>query len=137
MKAKNTLALIFILLLNTAIFAENFSMKEEACVNDIPFNTEKIAAEALAAVDSIALLLNSMPEECNVDDIPFDTHHIYVQTMAARAEKEQFSVTEEASVQDIPFNTLLIAARHLYRQALYTLMQPLKPIVVIRIEKVM
>lgn len=134
MKAKNTLALMFALMISTAAISENFRMKEEDGVDDIPFNTTLIAEAALATLDSIHSFDVLMQEECNVEDIPFDTNQIFVSAMAEKAENEQFKHTDEPSVMDIPFNTRLIAARHIYRQALYTMFENLKPIVVIRIE---
>jgi hypothetical protein len=73
-----TLALIFgSLLAFDFARADNdpaqFTMKEEAYIDDIPFNTEEIAKQALL---KNSLKEFKLKEEAYIDDIPFNTFQI-------------------------------------------------------------
>ncbi len=80
-----------------------YALPEEQYVNDIPFNTAKIAAEA--QYQKAIQVHFTVPEEEEVNDIPFDTHKIAMEAMYQKALTQVFKVTEEKYVNDIPFNT--------------------------------
>ncbi len=87
-----------------------FSLKEEAYIDDIPFNTEEIAATADNQSD---LAQFTLKEEEYIDDIPFDTEEI-VQSIQQNADHEKamteiFPMKEEPYINDIPFSTEQVA----------------------------
>jgi len=71
---KSTALLIAALLFSTIISAKGFEMETETYVDDIPFNTEEIAAQAI--YEQAVTVEFYMEEENYVDDIPFDTNEI-------------------------------------------------------------
>lgn len=75
--------------------------EEESYVDDIPFNTEKIALE------SLYMNLVKPEEEAYINDIPFETSKV-----AAAYISNLLNIRPEAEayVDDIPFNTSEIAA---------------------------
>jgi hypothetical protein len=78
-------------------------LPEEEYVNDIPFNTAKIAAEA--QYQKAIQVPFTVPEEEEVNDIPFDTHKIAMKALHQKALNQVFLVAEEKYVNDIPFST--------------------------------
>ena len=89
---------------SSALFENaTFALPEEQYVNDIPFNTAKIATEA--QYQKAIQVPFTVPEEEEVNDIPFDTHKIAMEAMYQKALAQVFKVTEEQYVNDIPFNT--------------------------------
>lgn len=68
----------------------------EAYIDDIPFNTELVAAEALFLKSGL-----EMEEEAYVDDIPFDTRGIACKAMLC----QMITQSMEAEINDIPFDT--------------------------------
>jgi hypothetical protein len=72
------------------------AIEEESYVDDIPFNTWKIAVDAIIEGDEVKLA-----EEAYVDDIPFDTRAIANKYLLRKIEK----ASREPNVNDIPFNT--------------------------------
>lgn len=69
---------------------------EEAYINDIPFDTYKVAVESILEGDELQL-----EEEAYINDIPFDTKTIaekYLHKMKAK-------ILDEANIDDLPFNT--------------------------------
>ena len=78
-------------------------LPEEEYVNDIPFNTTKIAVEA--QYQKAIQVPFTVPAEEEVNDIPFDTHKIAMEALYQKALAQVFEVTEEQYVNDIPFNT--------------------------------
>ncbi len=79
-------------------------LEDEQEINDIPFDTKKIANNLLIKKE-ISLLDESnfiMLEEQECNDIPFNTHDIIIQYTLDKAE---FKMEEEKEVNDIPFNT--------------------------------
>lgn len=80
-----------------------FALPEEQYVNDIPFNTAKVAVEA--QYKQAIKVLFPVPEEKEINDIPFDTHKIAMEVLHQRALNQVFSVAEEKYVDDIPFST--------------------------------
>ncbi|MBE0651940.1 MAG: hypothetical protein IH595_14020 [Bacteroidales bacterium] len=81
----------------------SFAPQEEQYVNDIPFNTAKIAAET--QYQKAIQVQFEAPEEKEVNDIPFDTEKIAMTYLRQKALTEVFKVDEEKNVNDIPFNT--------------------------------
>ena len=72
---------------------QDIDLADEAYVNDIPFNTEMIANQAmLNGVDYLE-------EEAYVDDIPFDTKKIYYDSMTDQITAEY---QNEDYIDDIP-----------------------------------
>jgi len=102
---------IFTILIATLIFsniisAKGFEMEEEAYIDDIPFNTEIIAAEALyAQAVSVEFF---MEEEEYIDDIPFNTHSLAKVELSNQALAQEFNIEDETYIDDIPFNTYVI-----------------------------
>ena len=88
----------------------NFFADDEAYINDIPFDTEIIASEAL--YDKIGFVSD---EEAYIDDIPFDTHAIAYDICCDQELKEKYSYQDESYIDDIPFNT-----EEIYKQLLHT-----------------
>lgn len=107
MKTKNILIIIGFLI-TTSSFADNFKMKEEAYIDDIPFNTAEIAKQYMN-MGNDSVNLTSMPSEAYIDDIPFDTKKIADSVIAEKAMNETYSMSEENYIDDIPFDTRLIA----------------------------
>ncbi len=108
MKTSNLLsALFFSLFVSTSLFAEEFKMKEEAYIPDIPFDTHEIYLENQASDSSI--ILPKMQEEAYIDDIPFNTRLIAAQHCCEKAMLQSFEMEEEAYINDIPFDTKTIA----------------------------
>jgi hypothetical protein len=92
---------------DSSYFAETtFAPVEEQYVNDIPFNTAKIAAEA--QYQKALKVQFTVPEEQEVKDIPFDTEEIAMTCLRQKALTQVFRVAEEKNVNDIPFNTAKI-----------------------------
>jgi hypothetical protein len=131
-----TLALLTTLLLTNSfnINASNFSLKEEAYINDIPFNTKEIVAEKALAIFQLEdeAYINDIPFETDVvaanstaketpaktvdfavenyiDDIPFDTESIVETIKFKKAISVDFELEEETYIDDIPFNTAAVA----------------------------
>jgi len=94
----------------TISFAENFEIKTESYINDIPFKTEVIAARALYE-QAVSVDFSIIAEEY-IDDIPFNTEYIVKEYLSNKAFAEVFAVEEESYIDDIPFNTVQIALNH-------------------------
>ena len=108
--------------LATLIVALSFSMnastsnfEPETYINDIPFNTEKIAAEHL--YKKAVTVKFELEEENYIDDIPFNTECIAANCLYHKALKEEFVFDEESYVDDIPFSTEKIAMESLQEKA--------------------
>lgn len=106
-KAMKTLILSFLFIIGLAApnigkpINDIYSVKEpvfkdEAYVNDIPFNTYEIAVGVILEGDELEL-----EEEAYVNDIPFDTRAIASKFMLL----ENLETSDEFNVNDIPFNT--------------------------------
>lgn len=80
-----------------------FVLPEEEYVNDIPFNTAKIAVEF--QYQKAIQVRFAVPEEKDVNDIPFNTHKIAIEYLRQKAINQVFTVAEEKDVDDIPFST--------------------------------
>ncbi len=108
MKTKSILsAIILSILIGTSAIAENFKMKEEAYIPDIPFNTTEIFNAYMASDTNLFVL--QLEEEAYIDDIPFNTRAIAAQQCCEKAMKQNFEMEEEAYINDIPFDTKSIA----------------------------
>ncbi len=87
---------------------ENIALTEETYVDDIPFDTGAVVAEANyqhAIQESF-----TMEDEKYIDDIPFDTRAIVCSAACEKAMSVHFPLEEESFIHDIPFNTALIVA---------------------------
>jgi hypothetical protein len=84
------------------------TLSDEAYINDIPFDTSAIFAEA----NDQEAFQGDFPleDESYIDDIPFDTKSIACSVCNKLAEETHFPLEEEAYINDIPFNTALIVA---------------------------
>ena len=78
---------------NAILDGDELKLEEEGYVNDIPFNTHDVASK---------YLINKMvetSEEINIDDIPFNTEQIFYDKLAAHL-TEQYR--DEAGIYDLP-----------------------------------
>ena len=102
------LAILMTIFLTTNIFAGGFEMENEEYINDIPFNTEKIAGQMIL---DYALSTEFSIEEESVNDIHFDTDERGTEKMQEIAMQKDFEIQEESYINDIPFNTNFIASQ--------------------------
>ena len=107
---KTTALIITALFISANMFAKGFEMETEAYVDDIPFNTELIANQALYS-QAIAVEF-SMEEEAYIDDIPFNTDSLAAVALSDFAFAEDFDMEEEDYIDDIPFNTSSVVRQH-------------------------
>jgi len=96
----------------------NYTLQDEADVNDFPFNTAEIVAKYNLRLDAVPMNSNvySMPlsgigsdsnvfnleEEGDANDIPFNTFEI---VNYDNIDQYHFYFNDENDVDDIPFNT--------------------------------
>jgi hypothetical protein len=92
---------IFTLLFSFNMMAD-INFKDEAYIEDIPFNTEAIYSKVVIERNILDCELN---EEAYINDIPFSTETIAEDKLYELAMKEEFTFDEEAYIDDIPFNT--------------------------------
>jgi hypothetical protein len=110
MKTLKTLsfALAFIFI-QMNVFADGLKLKEEAYIDDIPFNTALIF-DSVMKVSSMSNTIE-MPEETYINDIPFSTEQVVDQYRSDSAMQVSFKLTDEKPIDDIPFDTRSIANR--------------------------
>jgi hypothetical protein len=104
---KTIAAVIFGILFSQAVFAGEYSMKAEAYIDDVPFNTEVIVKKHLseeAMTDTFEL-----PGEAYIDDVPFNTEAIYKEYNSNCAMQQVFEIADEEYINDFPLNTFKIA----------------------------
>jgi len=112
MKTLKTIAILSLIIIsNINVFADGLKLRDEAYIDDIPFNTELI-------FDSVMRLNNNlstpeMTEESYINDIPFDTETVVESYRSDSALEVRFRIEDEKPVDDIPFNTREIASRHM------------------------
>jgi len=94
------------ILFSTNIFADGFQMQDEGYIDDIPFNTNKIASQTLYLH---AVNQKFEMEEEVIDDIPFDTYEIAKQEILRLSLAKEFFLEDEGYIDDIPFDTEEIA----------------------------
>ena len=80
-----------------------FALPEDQYVNDIPFNTAKLAVEA--QYQKAIQVQFTVPQEKDVNDIPFNVKKIATQYQYQKALTQVFKVPAENDVNDIPFST--------------------------------
>ena len=107
---KSTALLITALLFSTIISAKGFEMETENYIDDIPFNTEEIATEAL--YQQAVSVEFFMEEEEYINDIPFNTDSLAKVGLSNQALDQEFSIENETYVDDIPFDTNKIAMEY-------------------------
>ena len=90
--------------LRSNTFLKNFQLKDEAYINDIPFDTETIFYDQLALQN-----FNEFENENIIDDIPFDTKKIAMNAILNN--NELVFENEEKFIDDIPFDTYLVFIR--------------------------
>lgn len=90
---------------DSSAFSKNatYALPEEQYVNDIPFNTAKLAVEA--QYQKAIQVQFTVPEEKDVNDIPFNVRKIVMQYQYEKAVSQVFNVPAEKDVNDIPFST--------------------------------
>ena len=90
---------------DSSAFSENatYTLPEEQYVNDIPFNTAKLAVEA--QYQKAIRVQFTVPQEKDVNDIPFNVQKIATQYQYQKALTQVFEVPAEKDVNDIPFST--------------------------------
>lgn len=76
-------------------------------VDDIPFDTEKVAKAYQQDTFSIA----HIDAAAYIDDIPFETEKIVTNIKATEAMQVNFEMPAEGQIDDMPFNTEKIAAQ--------------------------
>jgi hypothetical protein len=97
--------------LNVAALSAKFELKEEAYINDIPFDTKRIFVEANDELGCHVIYGYSplLEEEKYIDDIPFNSYDIASNTnygfFVINPALRNFNVGEEAYIDDIPFDT--------------------------------
>ncbi len=96
---------------DSSALSENatFALPTEQYVNDIPFNTAKIAAEA--QYKKAIKVQFAVPAEKDVNDIPFNAQKIAEKYLHQKALAQVFRVPADKDVNDIPFNTKKIFQR--------------------------
>ncbi len=104
---KSTALLIAALLFSTIISAKGFEMETETYVDDIPFNTEEIAVQAI--YEQAVTVEFYLEEEEYVNDIPFNTDSLAKVALNNEALAQDFNMEEETYIDDIPFDTNEIA----------------------------
>jgi hypothetical protein len=90
------------------LIAAEFTFQEEATVDDIPFNTAEIATHYLF-IEGVSMVFN-LDEESYIPDIPFNTSDVVMQIELYQAMEFPVDFQEETYVDDIPFNTCLVVA---------------------------
>lgn len=117
MKTFKTIAAIILgVILSQAVFAGEFSMKTEAYINDVPFDTEVIAKTYMleeAMADTFEL-----KEEDYIDDVPFNTEAIYKEYNSNCAMQQVFEIADEEYINDFPLNTYKIAFKVMLRETI-------------------
>ncbi len=98
MKTTTLIALLSILF-TLNMNASEYTFKEEAPINDIPFDTKAIFDSLMIEKELASFHFD---EEANVDDIPFDTQEISEQGLYQMAITETFEFDEENYIDDIP-----------------------------------
>lgn len=107
---KTTTLLITLILVSFTSVASIFEMEQESYIDDIPFNTELVASQALyEQAISVEFYLE---EEGYIDDIPFDTETISKVCLSFLGMEEEFHMELEEYIDDIPFNTSKIALEY-------------------------
>lgn len=96
------------ILLSMNIFANESVIKEEQYIDDIPFNTEVIAAKA--RFEKAITTEFQLEDETYIDDIPFKTDSLAKIILSNQAMSLNFKMEEENYIEDIPFNTSEIAS---------------------------
>jgi len=87
---------------------EKITLNEEAYINDIPFDTGMVVAEA--RVQDAPQGAFYLEDEKYIDDIPFNTRVIAGKACTKATAEIHFPLEEEPYIDDIPFNTSLIVA---------------------------
>jgi len=131
------ITLLFIIFSSTSSLGNNFNFKDEAYIDDIPFDTETVVHEMNisdfdfkdeAYIDDIpfntayvtanynylkAMAVNyELVDEDYINDIPFNTEKVTETYTYSKAVSVEFQLTDEEYIDDIPFNTQLIAQRY-------------------------
>ena len=100
---KSTALLITALAFSTILSAKGFEMEPETYVDDIPFNTELIAAQVL--YEQAVAVEFYLEEEEYINDIPFNTDSLAKVGLSNQALAQEFSIEDETYIDDIPFDT--------------------------------
>ncbi|PKP53296.1 MAG: hypothetical protein CVT92_04610 [Bacteroidetes bacterium HGW-Bacteroidetes-1] len=110
MKTLNILtATILSIFFYSFALADGIKMKEEAYIDDIPFNTIEIF-RSIIAHDTNYIFTSE--EESYIDDIPFDTEKIAKEHQSIVATEQLFELKDEEYIDDIPFDTEIIVSNY-------------------------
>lgn len=113
---KSTALLIATLFFTIILSVKGFEMESETYVDDIPFNTEIIAAQAL--YNQAVAVEFDMEEEEYINDIPFNTDSLAKVGLSNQALAQDFSIESETYIDDIPFDTSKIALEYTFSNRL-------------------
>jgi hypothetical protein len=113
-----TTSLLLIAIIFSVHALANITVEEtESYINDIPFNTNKIAEKTL--YENAISVEFYLEDEEYVDDIPFNTKKIADSCLCEYAMNEEFHIEQENYIDDIPFNTLKIAIAYSTKLAIF------------------
>jgi len=110
---KSTILTYAALFVSLNIFAGEPVTNEEMYIDDIPFNTELIAANALH--EQAMKQQFQLAEEAYIDDIPFDTESVVKIGLSNWAMSQKFVMETEDYIEDIPFDTAKSATDFSFR----------------------
>ncbi len=106
---------IMTVIFSVSLSASNINFKDEAYINDIPFDTKEVYDEIMNERNPVQF---DFEEEAYIDDIPFDTKCVTIQCFYQRAIKVVFNFDEETYINDIPFDTHQNAVQMAYSKAI-------------------
>lgn len=105
---RSTALLFAALLISVNIFATGLEFEPEQYIDDIPFNTEKIAKQVIYQ-NALAVEFSFSDEEY-INDIPFSDNYLTKLKMYYEAVSQQFSLSDEEYIDDIPSNIALVSS---------------------------
>jgi len=104
------ITLLFIIFSSTNSLGNNLNFKDEAYIDDIPFDTETVVHEMnITNVD--------FEDEAYIDDIPFNTAYVTANCNYLKAMAVDYELEDENFINDIPFNTEKVTEVYTYSKA--------------------
>ena len=97
---------------NTTQTMNPFWVQTDSYIDDIPFDTEKVAKAYHQNVFSVTVI----DAAAYIDDIPFETKEVVAEVKATKAMQVDFKMQAEAQIEDMPFDTERIAAQAIESQ---------------------
>lgn len=86
-------------------FASEVNFKDEAYIDDIPFNTEIVFNEVMNPEFDFE-------DETYINDIPFNTEKLVKEYVYAKAITTEFKMIDETYIDDIPFCTYAVVSTY-------------------------